>query len=135
MNDKLNKVLYFGSTGLFTALIGMGVVMYFAQHTMVAEMFESLGYPPYLIYPLAFAKTAGLITIWARRKSTLAGMAYAGFTFNLTLAVGAHIAAADGEFAAPLVALALLATSYFTGKRVALGEENALPRGAQAASV
>ncbi len=106
------------TTGLFTALIGMGVVMYITQHDMVAEMFTSLGYPPYLIYPLAIAKTLGLIAITTRLVPTLTQMAYAGFFFELMLAAGAHIAVGDGGAGGATVALMLAIASYASSHRL-----------------
>ncbi len=108
------KWIYRISTGLFTAMLAMGAVMYFVQHQMASEMFTSLGFPTYIIYPLAIAKVLGLIALWVRKSRTLTDLAYAGFFFELSLAVSAHLAAGDGEFAGAFGALILLVTSYVT---------------------
>ena len=79
---------------------------------MVAETFTTLGYPTYIIYPLAIAKILGLIAIWTRKSNTLKEWAYAGFFFDLVLAASAHIHVKDGEYAPAIVAIFLLIVSY-----------------------
>jgi hypothetical protein len=37
--------------------------MYFTKTEMVKDFFESLGYPTYIVIPLAVAKTLGVIII------------------------------------------------------------------------
>lgn len=106
------------ATGLFTALIGMGVAMYIVQYDMVAKMFTSLGYPMHLIYPLAAVKVLGLIAIWTRKSETLADFAYAGFFFELTLAVMAHVAVSDGGAGGAIGALVLVSISFFTQRKL-----------------
>ena len=87
--------------------------MYFFNYEMVAETFSNLGYPTYIIYPLAIAKILGLLAIWTRKSRVLTEWAYAGFFFDFVLACAAHIAIKDGEWAASLVAIILLFVSYF----------------------
>lgn len=124
---KLTKIAYYGSTGLMTLMLAGGVAMYIFNHAEVATNFTRLGYPTYLIYPLALAKTLGLIAIWTRKSKVLADMAYAGFFFNLSLAVAAHVAVADGEFPGALICLVLALTSFFTQRRLAAGAKESAP--------
>jgi len=121
------KIAYYASTGIFTALIAFGAVMYFVQHDMVAEMFQSLGYPTHIIYPLAVAKLLGLVAIWTRKSELLADLAYAGFFYELILATGAHLVAQDGGFGGALVALVLVVTSYVTQRRMQAAEGATVP--------
>ncbi len=46
-------------------------------------------------------------------------MAYAGFFYELMLAVLAHVMVADGSFAGAAVALTLLLASYVSGHKLA----------------
>lgn len=101
-----------------TALMLMSVGMYFFNHEMVSETFEKLGYPAYIVYPLAIAKLLGLLAIWTNKSKALKEWAYAGFFFDFVLAFFAHVMISDGEFGAALVALVLLLISYFSGKKV-----------------
>ncbi len=117
--DMKNKSLtiYRIITGIFTLQILMGAMMYFFKYDMVSEMFQQLGFPTYLIYPLAFAKLLGLSALWFFKSDKLKEWAYAAFSFNITLAVCAHIGVNDGEFAPALVTLLILIGSYiFHGK-------------------
>ncbi|TNE51056.1 MAG: DoxX family protein [Deltaproteobacteria bacterium] len=84
------------------------------MYAFVAKTFTKLGYPTYIIYPLAVVKILGLIAIWTKKSQRLKEWAYAGFFFDLVLAISAHIAVQDGEFAPAVVALVLLLTSYFS---------------------
>ena len=112
------KIAYYGSTGLLTALLLLGVGMYVFNHAEVAATFSALGYPSYLVYPLATVKMLGLLAIWTRRSDTLKEWAYAGFFFDFVLACSAHIAVGDGGFGPPVIAIVLVLVSYQTEKRL-----------------
>ena len=113
--DKV-KLTYLGSTVLLSLMMMMSAGMYFFNHAEVQKVFTALGFPAYIIYPLAIAKILGLVAIWTRKSPLLLNLAYAGFFYNFVLAFSAHVAAADGEFAGALMAMVLLAVSYFTQK-------------------
>ena len=51
-------------------------------------------------------------------RKLLKEWAYAGFFFNFVMAFFAHQQAGDGQWAGALVALVVLLTSYFVGKKV-----------------
>ncbi|MGY8767942.1 MAG: DoxX family protein [Pirellulales bacterium] len=116
--EKLNKVIYWFSTGLLSVMMVMGVGMYILQNEIVRETFQLLGYPTYLIYPLAAAKILGLIAIWTRKSNLLKEWAYAGFFFDFSLAIAAHLSINDGEFFPALLALILLLVSRFYDGKV-----------------
>ena len=109
---KRSKIIYLIATGLLTANMLLSAGMYFFNYKMVAEMFEALSYPTYIIYPLAIAKILGLIAIWSNKSKILKEWAYAGFVFELLLAISAHINAGDGGSAGAVVALVLALLSY-----------------------
>lgn len=116
MNNK-NQLFYRISTGILTALMGFSSLMYFVQNEMVSATFQNLGFPTWIIYPLAIAKILGLIAIWSNKSKLLKEWAYAGFAFNTLLAMGAHTSISDGEFPAAFVGLLLVITSrYFFSK-------------------
>ncbi len=85
---------------------------------MVEGIFKSLGYPTYIIYPLAFAKIVGILAILTKKSTFLKELAYAGFFFDFILAVSAHINANDGGHLTALVAMILLVVSYIYDKKV-----------------
>lgn len=121
--SKRNKMIYLIATGLFTANMLFSAGMYFFKHEMVVGMFESLSYPAHIIYPLAIAKILGLIAIWSNQSKTLKEWAYAGFVFELILAILAHINAGDGGYAGAVVALLLASVSYFFYRKGLIGNE------------
>lgn len=115
---KRNKIIYYIVTGLLTAMLLMSVGMYVFNHEMVAGMFESFGYPTYIIYPLAAAKLLGLFAIWNPNFKTLKEWAYAGFFFDFVLAFFAHYMVSDGGQGGAIVALVLLLGSYVFSKKI-----------------
>ena len=116
--SKKNKVIYWISTGLLSAMMLMSVGMYFFKHEMVSGVFTSLGYPSFMVYPLASAKFLGVVAIVTRKSAFLKGWAYAGFSFVFMLALSAHLNAKDGDYVPPIVAMILLATSYMFDRKV-----------------
>lgn len=112
------KRAYWASTGLLSAMMLMSAGMYFFNNEMVSQTFTNLGFPTYIIYPLAISKILGLVAIWTNKSKSLKEWAYAGFFFDFLLAGSAHIAVNDGEFVGALVAMVLLFISYFTWKKV-----------------
>ena len=125
MNQKKSRLIYLIATVLLTGLMLLSACMYFFNHEMVSETFNKLGYPTYIIYPLAIAKILGLIAIWTKKSNTLKEWAYAGFFFDFVLAFFAHLQVRDGEFAPALVAIILLIVSYlFENKTAAIEHRN-----------
>ena len=118
MNKKRNRIIYLASTALLTLMMIGSAGMYIFNYEMVSEVFAKLGFPSYIIYPLAIAKILGLIAIWTKKSEMLKEWAYAGFFFDFILATFAHIMINDGEYAAALAALILLLVSYFWEKKM-----------------
>ena len=112
MSKKSDKVIYWGATALITALMLMSAGMYFFDNATVQEAYITLGFPTFIIYPLAVAKILGILAIWTKKSKTLKEWAYAGFFFNLVLAVAAHFNINDGQYVGALIGLVLLLISY-----------------------
>jgi len=112
MSQNTNRIIYYSATGFLTLLMIFSAGMYIFNYDMVAETFNNLGYPTYVIYPLAVAKILGLIAIWTKKSAFLKEWAYAGFFFDFLLAISAHISIQDGEYAPALLAIILLIVSY-----------------------
>lgn len=53
---------------------------------------RELGFPTYLAWPQTIAKLLGVVAVLSRRSRTLSQFAYAGFLFDMLLALAAHIA-------------------------------------------
>jgi len=111
---KTYKIIYYVSTGLFTALMLFSVSNYFLNTEMIAELFDGFGYPTYLIYPLGIAKLLGLVALWFFRNKAIIEWAYAGFFFDVVLAFFAHFMIGDGEHMGAVIAFILLLGSYWS---------------------
>lgn len=112
------KIAYWVATVLLSLMMVISASMYVFNHKEIETIFTSLGYPTYLIYPLAIAKLLGITILLTRFNKTFVEWAYAGFTLNFLLAVGAHIGISDGEWLGAVLAAVFLTTSYFTGKKI-----------------
>lgn len=112
------KLVYLVSTGLLSAMMLMHAVMSVVNPSHIREEVAMMGFPSFIIYPLAVAKVLGVAAIWSHRFKELRGLAYAGFFYNFILALGGHMAAGDGEFFPPVVALALLGISYWGARKL-----------------
>lgn len=93
-------------------------IIYLVNYAEAAKIFNSLGYPAYLVYPLGIAKILGVIAILTKKSRTLKDLAYAGFFYDFILALAAHINARDGGFAFPVIALVLLIVSYAIDRKI-----------------
>tara|TARA_Y100000310_G_C20327017_1_gene643470 strand:+ start:63 stop:422 length:360 start_codon:yes stop_codon:yes gene_type:complete len=112
------KTIYWIATGLLTLIMLFSSFMYLFNNLFVTEVFIKLGYPTYLIYPLATAKILGLVAILFLRNRSLRDWAYAGFFFNTLLALSAHLSIGDGQYAGALIALIAVIVSYTTRKKI-----------------
>lgn len=108
---KINKIIYYTATLLLSGMMLLSASMYIGKFGEMSAGFRALGYPAYLPIVLATAKILGVVAIIVRRVTLLREWAYAGFFFNFTLALIAHIETRT-SFAAVLVAMTLLITSY-----------------------
>ncbi len=115
--SNLDKWIFLISTGLLTVLMCFSAGMYLLNHDTVVGFFTELGYPTYIIYPLAIAKILGLVAIWTNKSRSLKEWAYAGFFFDFVLAWVAHIDAGHGVFQLAGIALVLLFVSYLYDRK------------------
>ena len=113
---KATKIIYYVSTAFLTLLMLFSAGMYIFNNAEIVEAFKHLGYPTYIIYPLAIAKILGLIAIWTDYSKALKEWAYAGFFYDFILAWSAHYFAGDGAFGFALPAIVILIISYVTYK-------------------
>jgi hypothetical protein len=112
MTQRTQRIIYWIATGLLCAMMLFSAATYVVRHDRVEAVFVSLGFPLWVIYPLAVAKVLGVIAIVSKKSPTLVEWAYAGFTFDFLLALSAHLHAGDGQFAPAAGCLVLVAVSY-----------------------
>jgi peptidoglycan/LPS O-acetylase OafA/YrhL len=115
---KYTKIIYWIATALVCVLMLFSATMYLTQYEMVEGFFKTLGYPTYIIYPLAIAKILGVVMIFSRKQRALVEFAYAGFFYDFVLAAAAHADAGDGGHLMPLLAIVLLIVSYILGNKL-----------------
>lgn len=115
---KRDRLIYWIATGLFSAMMLASATMYLVKNDMITGFFVDLGYPTYLVYPLAAAKILGVVAIVTNINRSLKEWAYAGFFFDFLLAFTAHVYANDDSQMGPVIAAALLFVSYFFWTRI-----------------
>ncbi len=115
--EKINKIIYWIATIIFCGIMIFSATMYLTKYNMVKGFFIFLGYPTYLIYPLAIAKLLGVVAVVSRRVSLLKEWAYAGFFFDTIFAMAAHVLAKDGGYMMALIAMIMIVISkWYEGK-------------------
>ncbi len=114
---KQDVVFYWLSTGILSLLMLLSASMYVFNHVEIAKIFESLGYPTYIIYPLAVAKVLGIAVILINKSDFLKYLAYAGFFFDFLLAFFAHYMVNDGDEAGATIAMLAVGLSYIYDRK------------------
>ena len=117
---KSLRIIYWIVTGLLFLMMLFAAFNYVFKHEAIVEVFRRLGYPVYIIYPLAAAKVLGVLAIFTKKSKHLKEWAYAGFFFNFVLALSAHINAGDPflQVLPAIICLVLLAGSYLLDRRI-----------------
>lgn len=118
MSPKAQKIAYYVSTSLLTALMLFSAGMYFTKTEMVKGFFTALSFPTWLVIPLAIAKLLGLVAIWSKASNWLKEWAYAGFFFDVVLAATAHTMIGDGGAGMAFAGILFVAASYYFDSKV-----------------
>lgn len=111
---KINKIVYWASTGLFCAFLLLTSISYLTDPKFV-DIFRHLGFPQYFRVELAIAKIIGvLILLIPQIPSRLKEWAYAGFGITLISGFVAHLNSGDplGYIINVLFWFVLLVISY-----------------------
>lgn len=112
---KTQKIIYWITTGLFSAVMLLQAYAYLATD-MMKGAFTHLGLPDYFRVELAIAKLLGaIVLIIPTLKGRVKEWAYAGFSIVLVSGFIAHFSKGDpaSVWIMPLVPFALLLVSYF----------------------
>jgi DoxX-like family len=103
----MTKTLYWVATGLFCLLFTGSILLTFGDLQGSYDEFQHLGFPVWTVYFLGIAKILGLIAILSNKSKTLKDFAFAGFLYDLLLALGGHIAAQEIKVLLALFGIAL----------------------------
>ena len=111
---KKEKVIYWTSTGIVSAMMLFAMYSYLTQETMNVA-FTHLGFPAYFRIELGMAKGLGVIAlIMPMVSKRLKEFAYFGFAITFISAFIAHLSSGDEFYIAinPLIFLVILFVSY-----------------------
>lgn len=92
-----SRRLHWFVTGLFCLIFTYSGVWTIIDPEGARLTMVHLGFPTYFLYPQAIAKLLGIAVILWGRSRTLTALAFAGFLYDLLLAMGAHIAEGDPD--------------------------------------
>ncbi len=115
---SITKIIYWVSTILLCLLFMMGAIMYIFNYPRAEVFFINLGFPTWIIYPLAALKIIAPIIILTRVSLFLKELAYAGFLFDAILAFFAHLMVLDGEYLFSVLATILTIVSWIWDRKV-----------------
>lgn len=112
------KIAYWIVTALLCLMMLASAAIEIFMFGESVKTLTALGFPLYIAYVLPVTKIAGVLAILTNYSKTLKEWAYAGFFFDFALAALAHYFSGVPSPVAAIVALVLLLTSYFLGKKV-----------------
>ena len=116
---KKNKIIYWTTTGLFSAMMGFSAFLYFTSPEVQAG-FTKMGFQDAFRIELGIAKIIGaLVLLLPFFKGSVKEWAYAGFGITLISASILHASAGDpvSNTIKPLVFLGILAVSHIFWKK------------------
>ncbi len=84
--------LYWIATVLFGLLFIGSAILGVVDPQTSYEEYRRLEFPAWILYPLSLLKVLGIVAIVWNGSKTLKNFAFAGYLYDLLLAVGGHIA-------------------------------------------
>ena len=115
---KSDRVIYWATTGILSFLFVSGAMMYIFNYERASGFFTSLGFPTWIIYPLAVLKILGPVAILTKKSKFLKELAYAGFLYDALLAFFAHWMVRDGEYLFCTLAFVFTIVSWVYDRKV-----------------
>lgn len=102
---NIDKIIYWIATAIMCLIFAGSAGMYILKYGEVLQIFPQLGFPAWLVAPLAGLKILAIIAVLSNKSKLLKEWAYAGFFFDAVLAFAAHHYAQDGQGAIAVVAI------------------------------
>jgi uncharacterized membrane protein YphA (DoxX/SURF4 family) len=130
MKGKAGKkltYLYYFSTAILGILFLVSGFFEITKNPATYPKTLSMGYPPYFIKTLGFAKIFGVIALWSPYWKRLKEWVFAGFTFDVIFAFisGLHINS-SADYIKSCIALILIMLIYVLFRIVYQREEQGL---------
>ncbi|MBV6643216.1 MAG: DoxX family protein [Cyclobacteriaceae bacterium] len=113
---KRDKIIYWVATlWLALGMTSTGIVQLIGMQDEIDRTVDHLGFPVYFLTIIGIWKLLGVIAILVPKFSLIKEWAYAGFFFNMTGALYAHVAMGDpfSEMFPALLLLALTIVSWY----------------------
>ncbi len=110
--------LYWLATGLFTLLFAGSIILGLGDLNASYEEYTHLGFPNWSVFFNSLAKFLGLIAIFWNKSRTLKDFAFAGFLFDLLLALVAHIVQMEIKWLLPVFGIALWCFAFVMNRKV-----------------
>ncbi len=117
---KKTKIAYYIITILFSLFMVLGALYDVQLKPAAVELMAHLGYAPYVLLIVGYAKILGVIGIWQRKVKFLREWAYAGLVIDLLGAFISHMAVGDGPqmWMGSVIGLVLVTASYVLFKKL-----------------
>jgi membrane-bound metal-dependent hydrolase YbcI (DUF457 family) len=109
---------YLLATGLFVALFSGSIVLGLVDIDSSYAEYRHLGFPVWTFTALTAAKFFGLVAVLSNRSRTLKDFAFAGFLFDLLLALGAHIDRQEPKLLLPIFGLSIWGFAFAMNRKV-----------------
>lgn len=113
---KIEKIIYWLATVAMCGVFAYSASMYFTKTEMVKGFFDMLGYPSYLVIPLAILKVLGIIAVSTRASKLLTEWAYAGFFLDAVLAFVAHYVQGGGYMFSIIAIVGTVVSRFMYGR-------------------
>jgi hypothetical protein len=110
--------LYWLAIGLFTLLFVSSVVLTFSDLEESYRVYARLGFPMWSVFFNGAGKVLGLAAILHNKSRTLKNFAFAGFLYNLLLALFAHIAQQEIDVLLAVFGLVLWVFAFVMDRKV-----------------
>lgn len=90
LSPKQRQIAYWVATGLFCLMFVASAVWTLVDIPGTIKETQELGYPSFTVVPLGIAKLLGIVAILSNRSKGLKEFAFAGFLYDLILALLGH---------------------------------------------
>jgi DoxX-like family len=116
--------LYWIATGLFTLMFVASLALTLGDLETSYKSYTHLGFPTWAVFFNASGKILGLLAIHYNKSRTLKDFAFAGFLFDLLLALCAHIARRESDVLLAILGLVFWCFAFAMNRKVFPVQDN-----------